>query len=155
MSVPQAVLNWSTLAAKYAAVHPGLDADEILAIIWTESTGRPDAVNGTDPNGGSWGLMQLTMPTAKQYSQRIAEAEDLLDPDKNVEAGSAYLAHLKNSFERQYPLSDPAHAWVTAYNQGPGNLLKGRGDAAYAQAFIAHLAELKQTPLVTDPELGL
>jgi soluble lytic murein transglycosylase-like protein len=131
--VPESVLQWTALAQKYAAIRAPLTANEILAIVWSESTGNPNAVNPSDP---SYGLMQITLPIAKFYGG-ITISQQLFDPDRNVSIGSAFLAHLKESYSEHFPTT-----WVAGYNEGEGNLTRGRPDPSYVAAFDSHMQEL-------------
>jgi len=139
MSVPEQVTRWRTLAEKYAQRHTVLEPEEVLAIIWSESSGNPNAVNLGDP---SYGLMQVTMPIAKAFAG-VTDKRQLYDPETNIAAGSAFLAHLKTTLAKDYPLTDPETAWVAAYNEGEPNLIKHRPDPKYIAAFVSHLKELK------------
>lgn len=89
--------------------------NRIQALMAVESAGDTEAGNGS-----SFGLMQLTVGTAKELDPFLNKLEDtevekilLIDPDKNIELGSMYYAKL---LER-YKDSDLATA---AYNGGPG-----------------------------------
>ncbi len=138
--IPASVLQWTDLANKYAAIRSPLTANEILAIIWSESSGLPGAVNPSDP---SYGLMQITLPIAKFYGG-ITVAQQLFDPDRNVSIGSAFLAHLKGTYAEHFPTT-----WVAGYNEGEGNLTRGRPDPSYVAAFDSHMQELEQQGDVT------
>lgn len=138
--IPARVWQWNALAKKYALIHEVLDKDEILAVIWSESSGNPKAVNEADP---SYGLMQVTMPIAVKFSHRAHTPVDLYEPDIAVEAGSGFLAYLKTRYAESHPLSDPNTAWIAAYNEGEPNLWKKVPDPAYIAAFVSHLAELR------------
>lgn len=131
--IPASVLQWRDLANKFAAIRPPLTANEILSIIWSESSGLPGAVNPNDP---SYGLMQITLPIARAFGG-ITVSQQLFDPDRNVSIGSAFLAHLKETYAEQFP-----ETWQNGYNQGEGNLTRGVPDPAYAAAFHSHLEEL-------------
>jgi soluble lytic murein transglycosylase-like protein len=135
VNVPATVSQWNDLANKYAQTYSILDPEEILAIVWTESTGNQNAENPGDP---SWGLMGVTAPIAQGYGG--FESDDTSwhsDPDKNMKAGAGFLADLKTKY------SDTKPGWVAAYNEGETNLLKGYKDQAYVDTFNAHLATLK------------
>lgn len=129
MSAPPQIEQWRSLAEKYAT--PPLEANEILAIIWSESSGKPTAQNPSDP---SWGLMQVTLPIARHYAG-VDTPEMLLDPETNIRVGSAFLGDLKRKYVERFPDG----AWVAAYNEGEGNLLRGHPDPAYVAAFLAHM----------------
>lgn len=134
MTPPAQVLIWGVLAAKYASTHPILNPNEVLAVIWSESWGNPQAINESDP---SYGLMGVSMLIGRKFSDAQTPT-DLYDPDTNVCAGAGFLAYLKD----KYALRFPNFVWVQAYNCGEGNLLKGYNDSAYSEAFVSHLADL-------------
>jgi soluble lytic murein transglycosylase-like protein len=137
--IPATVIQWRQLAKKFALIHDVLSAEEILAVIWSESSGNQKAINPADP---SYGLMQVTMPIAMKFSHRVHTPVDLYDPDINVEAGSGFLAYLKTRYAQTNPLTDPDTAWIAAYNEGEPNLWKKTPDPKYIAAFVSHLAEL-------------
>lgn len=80
----------------------------VKAVMQVESTLNPKAVS---PKGAS-GLMQIMPATAKYLGLK---PEDRFDPEKNVEAGSRYLAEQLNEFGSK-------ELALAAYNWGPGNL---------------------------------
>ncbi len=136
---PEEVTRWRALAEKYAKVHPILDPDEVLAIIWSESYGNPNAVNLSDP---SYGLMGVSLTIGVAFAG-VKLPSELYDPDTNVKAGSGFLAHLKIAHAAAFPLTDKECAWPAAYNEGEPNLEKQRPDPAYVAAFVSHWKELK------------
>lgn len=131
MTVPAKVEQWRQLAQQEALAP--LTTNEILAIIWSESTGDPHAENPSDP---SFGLMQITLGIAKAFGG-VSLASDLYDPTTNVRIGAAFLRYLKLRYAEEYP------GWVAAYNEGEGNLRKGLVDERYVAAFRDHLQELE------------
>lgn len=134
-SIPANVMRWSELAQRWAQQYTILDPEEILAIIWIESTGNP---NGANPNDPSWGLMGVTPLIAHAYGGfDQADISWHSDPEKNVKAGAGFLADLKNKYSADYS------GWVAGYNAGETNLLKGYKDQAYVDKFNANLSVLK------------
>ncbi len=131
--IPVSVLQWKTLAQQAANVHPVLSPNEILSIIWSESSGLPGAVNPSDP---SYGLMQITMPIAKAFGG-VTDKQQLFNPQLNISIGSAFLAHLKETYQEHFP-----DTWMVAYNEGEGALTRGVPDLNYQAAFQSHLQEL-------------
>lgn len=130
--IPASVERWRSTVSQYP-LDP-LTVNEVLAIIWSESSGKPDAVNPSDP---SWGLMQVTMPIAYAYGAHGQYTPtDLLDPDINLSIGIAFLRYLKQRYSSQFA------NWVIAYNAGEGALLRGIQDENYYAAFESHLKEL-------------
>jgi hypothetical protein len=138
MEVPAEVLQWLPIVKKHVTLHPILEPAEILAIIWSESTGNPNSINPGDP---SYGLMQITLPIAKFYGG-ITVRQQLFDPDRNISIGSAFLADLKTKHQEQFPLTDLNCGWPTAYNEGETNESKHIPDPKYMAAFLSHLADL-------------
>ncbi len=110
--------------ARQGATASGLPAALIYAIILKESSGNPEAQHG---KSGARGLMQLKAAAAGEQGFTY---DDLLDPEKNVEAGSGYLARMLGRFE-----GDPKRA-LSAYNVGPGTTRKYDGAAPEAQPYI-------------------
>jgi soluble lytic murein transglycosylase-like protein len=87
-----------------AAKKNALSTALIKAVIKQESGFRPCAVS---PKGAQ-GLMQLTPETAKQM-----HLADPFDPDKNIEAGAAYLKQMLDRYKGDLRLA------LVAYNAGP------------------------------------
>lgn len=135
--VPSAVLGWDALAQAYAARYSILNPEEILAVIWNESTGNPAAVNPGDP---SYGLMGVTIPIATFYGG-IKTAAQLADPSTNILCGAGFLADLKNKYSAQYP-----NDWPDAYNVGETKFLQGvrsPTNPTYSQKFFSHVAAIE------------
>lgn len=88
----QRVQTWSDLADEMGNTY-GVDSLLIQAIIWQESGGVPTAVNNTGGDalrGGSYGLMQMSLKTAKGYGYN-GDGKGLLDPRTNIDIGTRYL----------------------------------------------------------------
>lgn len=71
----------------------------LLAVITRESRCLPDQINSKDPNGGSFGLMQINgfwCRGAGSFLQQrgiVSSCEDLLHADTNLLAGLAIWEH--------------------------------------------------------------
>jgi membrane-bound lytic murein transglycosylase C len=112
---------------KYAAqynVSPSL----VLAVIRTESNFNPFAVSGAP----AYGLMQL-VPTSGgraalkrvQGLDQTPTAEYLLDPDHNIELGTAYLSVLGHTeFQAVGNPDSRDYCVIAAYNTGPRNVTR-------------------------------
>lgn len=92
----------------------GIDKAWIFAVMRQESAFMTNARSPV----GAMGLMQLMPATAKTVSQKILNRTppsrfELLQPDTNIELGSAYLKHVKSE------LGDSAMLATAAYNAGP------------------------------------
>ena len=112
---------------KYAAqynVSPSL----VLAVIRTESNFNPFAVSGAP----AYGLMQL-VPTSGgraalkrvQGVDQTPTAEYLLDPDHNIELGTAYLSVLGHTeFQAVGNPDSRDYCVIAAYNTGSRNVTR-------------------------------
>lgn len=111
-------------ASQRYRVEPAL----IYAIMETESSFNPFAVSPV----GAYGLMQVMQNTAgrdvfdKIYKKSGKPSRKyLMDPAKNIDAGTAYITILRDRYLRG--IQDPLtleYCIVTSYNGGSGNLLK-------------------------------
>jgi len=82
----------------------------------------PNDIEGSKSYDGlSWGLMQVTIKTARGLDPKATEAK-LNDPDYSVQLAARYLSQLSTQFSR---LDLRYMEWVIkSYNQGPGNTRK-------------------------------
>jgi soluble lytic murein transglycosylase-like protein len=132
MNAPDSVLKWTDLATQFVAAHGILEVNEILAIIWNESTGDPNAVNKNDP---SWGLMGVEMAIARKFGG-VTDPKKLLDPQTNILCGAGFLLYLKRKYSDTHP------NWMAAYNEGEPQMLSGHKDLPYVAAFNSHISAL-------------
>lgn len=128
------VKQFDGLFQKYASQY-GLDWKMVKAIAMNES-GLGSAAGGIEKSvlqgilfpkdiessksfdGKSWGIMQVTLPTAKQFDA-TATAEKLNNPEYSIKIACQYIAWVTLRFKT----SDPRYLeWVVkSYNQGVGN----------------------------------
>jgi soluble lytic murein transglycosylase-like protein len=97
----------------------GLDWKLLKAIAMTESNENPNAI-GDD--GRSLGLMQTQLLIGKAYAN-VSNIEELYIPDKNVEAGSGFLADLLSKYS--------LNGAIQAYNIGETKFNKGISSPDY------------------------
>jgi len=114
-------------AIKDAASEYGVDAKLITAMIQVESGFNPAAVSKSN----AIGLMQLKADTAGCDAYRYKgkrgcpDADDLRDPDTNIDLGAAYLATLQK--QQLKGITNPVtlrYATIIAYVNGTGALLR-------------------------------
>lgn len=124
--------SFDDLFRKYSAQF-GLDFYVVKAVCMKESTlgthprvlaglRNPADIEGSkSEDGKSWGLMQITIPTARDMDP-TATAEKLNNPEYSVRLACQYLAWLYLRFSA----TDPRRTeWVIkSYNQGLGNTQK-------------------------------
>jgi uncharacterized protein RhaS with RHS repeats len=88
----------------------------ILCMAWKESNFDPTQVS-RDPNSSATGLLQMTGTAVKQVNKLKSYGSfsmtDMLDPDKNLQAGTAYL---KWTIQWKKGLT----AGINQYGTGPG-----------------------------------
>ena len=94
----------------------GLHSSWVFAITRQESAFMDDARSGV----GASGLMQLMPATAKETARKfsipLASPQQVLDPDKNIQLGAAYLSQVHSQFNGNRVLAS------AAYNAGPGRV---------------------------------
>lgn len=110
-------LDYEEQILESATAH-GVDPYLVSAVIDTESDWDASALS----NRGACGLMQLMPETAHDMVAKGLvdgsryDADDLTDPETNIEIGCAYLSYLTTYFN-----GATDHA-VAAYNAGMGNV---------------------------------
>lgn len=136
VSVPQGPewTRFDDLFKKWSAIY-GIDWRWAKAICLNESNlGReksvarglaaPSDIEGSKSYDGlSWGLMQVTLRTAREMDP-TATAEKLNNAEYSIKLGCEYLGKLAKMFSR---VEIRYLEWVIkSYNQGPGNTRKER-----------------------------
>lgn len=124
---PEVTDRFDDLILKYAeASH--LDPRLLKAIVAAESE---FAISAVSPRGAH-GLMQVMPATAREMG---VEKGDLHDPERNIQAGAAYVAHLFEAAFKKFNLKgvrfQDAPLWIkerviAAYNAGPRFLWHNR-----------------------------
>ncbi|RAU44328.1 MULTISPECIES: transglycosylase SLT domain-containing protein [unclassified Pseudomonas] len=106
----------------------GLHSSWVFAITRQESAFMDDARSSV----GASGLMQLMPATAKETARKfsipLASPAQVLDPDKNIQLGAAYLSQVHAQFNGNRVLAS------AAYNAGPGRVrqwLRGANHLAF------------------------
>ncbi len=114
-------------AIRAAAVRHDVSPALVEAVAWQESRFRQEAVS---PKGAR-GVMQLMPGTAR------AMGVDAADMTSNVDGGVAYLAGMLRRFGGDLVMA------LSAYNAGPGAVLRYRGTPPYAEtrAYVAAILE--------------
>ncbi|MEO0651388.1 MAG: transglycosylase SLT domain-containing protein [Planctomycetota bacterium] len=111
-----------------AADEAGLDPYLLAGLVYSESSGRVDAVSSAE----ALGLCQLQLPTARDQARRMGLPEPthdqlLEDPALNLRLGASYLAWIR---ERQEGSNERA---LMAYNTGPSRFARWlEEDGGYA-----------------------
>jgi soluble lytic murein transglycosylase-like protein len=94
----------------------GIDGRLMAALIWTESSFRPNAVSRV----GAAGLAQLMPGTARSLGLRVdGSVDERFDPEANVRAGARYL-------RRHIVHYGSVELGLAAYNAGSGNVTRCR-----------------------------
>lgn len=125
--------DYSDLITKYSQKY-GVPENLVSQLINVESSGNASAVSPTGPIG----LMQVSSAVAKEagYSKK-----DMYDPEKNIDAGTRYLAKNLKAFNGVVP-----HA-LLGYNQGTGGAQQMlAGKIPMAQEGWAYIHNKKFSP---------
>lgn len=88
-----------------------------------------------DRNGGSYGLFQLDLGTARDRGFTGAPA-DLFDPATNTRLAVAQLDWIRDRL--QHNSADGLQSTIAAYNEGVGNVLRGNPDPRYVQMVLIY-----------------
>lgn len=126
--LPETVRHWERLINEMAQKY-NVNANVVAIIMTIESGGFSGAASGA----GAQGLMQVTPGSAANitanYMHPPLTAYDLNNPRTNVEIGTAFIAHLRDTFSE--PWDDYTVELIAAgYNAGGGNagrLWRGEG----------------------------
>lgn len=150
--------RWDPLFRKYGSQY-GVAPKYLKAIAMNESSlgeapsvrrglAAPTDIEGSKSSDGkSWGLMQLTLPTARDFEPN-ATPTDLNNPDFSVRVAAKFLARL----QKRFPVVEVRWLeWVIkSYNQGEGNTEKERQGKAsgyageYWARFLRNLALIEK-----------
>ncbi|HEY1503724.1 MAG TPA: transglycosylase SLT domain-containing protein [Stellaceae bacterium] len=112
---------------------PDFDPALILGFVQTESSFNERAFR-IDRNGGSYGLMQLDLSTARDRGYP-GDAFGLYDPKTNIHYGVAQLRWI-NRYLASYSAVG-LQSMIAAYNEGVGRVVKGNPDPRYVASVIA------------------
>ncbi len=104
---------YDKIIREYAA-KIGWDWRMLTALIWQESRFCIDARSGK----GAEGLLQMLPTTALRFNN-----DDMLDPEKNVSAGTQYLKKLSDIFSPLVDDEDLTKFVLAAYSAGEGRVL--------------------------------
>ena len=120
--IKRSVLSpYDKIIRKHAATL-GWDWRMLAAVIYQESK---FSINSVSHRGAS-GLMQIMPQTGKYYG-----AEDLLNPDKNIEAGVKHLKRLQNMWkDTDMDKMELVKFTLAAYNAGEGRIADCRSFAS-------------------------
>lgn len=115
---------YDSLFTRYGSAY-GIDPYILKAIAANESTvgknsrvaygiAHPNEIySSVSTDGKSWGLMQVTLPTARQFEKNLTEA-DLNNPDTSVRVAAKYIQWVKKNYGSDFEF------YIRAYNGGPG-----------------------------------
>ena len=107
----------------------------VMAHIQIESNWEPEVGDHVD-SFGSAGLMQVLPSTATQMGVHGS----MLDPASSIRAGMLYLDNCRKILGHYRTKAGgvlTAQDVVAAYNEGPGNVMRGRQDMHYVDAWEA------------------
>ena len=124
-------------AEKYGALYT-LDPALVYAVILTESSGNPEAVNPSDPSAG---LMQCQAAIGRAYGHLVGTDYEVLEllklPDNCLTAGCGFILHISHIFSGKFPVAE----WIQAYNVGIHGFSEGRRNGAYGASISKYMAK--------------
>lgn len=116
-----------------AEVGRDFDPALIMGFVQVESSFNERAF-AIDRNGGSYGLMQLDVPTARDRGFK-GKPSDLFDPKTNIHFGVEQLRWI-DRYLASYSAVGLQNT-IAAYNEGVGNVVRGNPDPQYVAKVIA------------------
>lgn len=152
---------WDVDFKREAAKYPGQDWRWLKAIALNESTlglessvalglREPNNIEGSkSQDGKSWGLMQVTLTTARDLDASASEAK-LNNPQYSIALAARYLPRIERMLAPAITRAHPRFLefLIKSYNQGAGNSLKEyRGQSSgfakeYWERFQRNLARV-------------
>ena len=140
--------SWNDLQIRFPVKHQDqvyknaerseIDPAWIYAMMRQESAFMPDAISPV----GARGLMQLMPATAKSVARKLKQKYpskyELLQPEKNIRLGTAYLKEVYQRFE------NPVLA-IAAYNAGPHRVKRWLPEADMPADIWIELVPFKET----------
>ncbi len=139
------VSPYDDMIRKHAA-ELGWDWRMLAAVVYQESR---FSINSRSRRGAQ-GLMQVMPNTASYYG-----IDDLLDPEKNLIAGTRHLKRLQNQFNKDgFEKSELIKFTLAAYNAGEGRIADCRNFAASRQVDCNRWDEIvKIIPLMREDSI--
>lgn len=108
-----------SLVVKYAKKY-NIEPSLAMAIINTESTFNNQCIS----KSGAVGLTQLMPSTAREMGLRVdSTIDERWDPEKNIEAGIAYLAKYHKIISNHFQKED-WNLTIAGYNCGPNRVIR-------------------------------
>lgn len=108
----------------------------MMALVQIESGFNPTAYR-REPSGlASYGLCQVLDETATGMGLRGSPTQ-MYDPQRSLTYGMKYMRQIWDALAHGFHRDPTLTEWCDAYNEGPGNVLKGRKDAAYSVPWLA------------------
>jgi soluble lytic murein transglycosylase-like protein len=105
---------------------------EVMAFVQIESSFKAHSIRHEPSGVTSYGLMQVLDSSARDRGLRGDPAQ-MFDPHIGLRYGMLQLSW-EWDFLKRHMGHDPAkEEWVAGYNEGVGNVLKGRTDHAYVR----------------------
>jgi soluble lytic murein transglycosylase-like protein len=132
---------------KYDGLFRAAAANYGVPFNWLKGIAIIESSLGTDPrvlaggvsgDGLSWGLMQFTLPTARDYDPSTTPAK-LNEAAFSIDLAGQFLADLKKQF------AGDERKIIMSYNQGAGNTRAGKQYAAgYFTKFVQAVTLVEQ-----------
>lgn len=116
----------------YVEFHHWFKNFEVMAFVQIESSFKPHSIRHEPSGVTSYGLMQVLDSSARDRGLKNSP-EQMFDPHIGLRYGMLQLSW-EWDFLKGHLGHDPSKdQWVAGYNEGVGNVLKGRADHAYVR----------------------
>ncbi len=108
----------------------------MMAFCQIESNFNPHAYRREPSGVASYGICQILDVTARGIGFTGA-FEGLYDPETGLLWGMKYAREIWDQLARSLGRPPTVIEWCSAYNEGPGNVLRGRDDSSYSKPWLA------------------
>ncbi len=109
--------------------------ESVMAFVQIESAFRPHAYRREPSGVASYGLMQVLDITAKEFE--VADPTLMWQPEIGLRTGMKVARSYWEILTKHFGHVPTLAQWAASYNEGPGNVFKGRHDAAYVAPWQA------------------
>lgn len=111
---------------------------EMMATCQVESSFRPHAIRHEPSGVTSYGLSQVLDVTAARLGLQ-GDPQQMFDPEVGLRYGMKCHIEDWDILQKHFGRDPSYEEWCAAYNEGPGNVIKGRQDDAYVRVWMRAL----------------
>jgi soluble lytic murein transglycosylase-like protein len=108
----------------------------VMAFVQIESSFRTHAYRREPSGVASYGLMQVLDVTARDFGL-VGKPDQMYVPEVGLRIGMKVARKYWDILRTKFGHNPTLAQWAASYNEGPGNVMKGRPDTAYVVPWLA------------------